>query len=123
MKLNIDKYLTEGNGGFLDKNNYWYEHKEDYINNIFDICGCSENTWMQVVIDILDYINQEDTMARETIDTIFYGNSGLFYLVMNQLDNIGLIEHGIAIRGAWITDYGKEILEDLKIILADEINN
>ncbi len=46
---------------------------------------------------------------------------GVIDFVMYSLDNIGVLEHGGSIGGAWLTDYGKEVVDSLNKLTDDEL--
>ncbi len=70
------------------------------------ICGCSDTTktWTWI-LEYLTKCASEDSYLND--DDL----SGGEILAMNLLRDLGFTEHGTSIRGSWITDNGKEIIE------------
>lgn len=56
--------------------------------------------------EVFEFKNHEDNELSEVQD-------GIVQFVMYHLDNIGILEHGSGISGAWLTKYGIQILEAL----------
>lgn len=91
-----------------------------YLYNAFGVCGCSE---LDVVVgevrSILEWhANGED---RCPYAEVYPGRPGLFYLMAGLLDALGLSEHGIAIRHPWLTERGKVLLDALRAVPVEEI--
>ena len=77
------------------------------------MCGCltSEKTW-QWIVEYLErksgelgpegtaYVNDDELNGAEIFMT-------------GILDHLGFTEHGISIRGAWITDKGRELVRHI----------
>ena len=101
----------------------------DAIRNFMGWCGCGmpEET-LGFLCDVLEYFGREraipftheayerdkalESKAFRTTD------QALQYFIRYCLDAKDLIEHGTSIPGAWLTDIGKSILEDLRVLRA-----
>lgn len=94
-----------------------------FFYNEFGACGCSDlEAMINVVKDLLEWMS-ENIMERQGYEKLFNGNVGVFYLLAGRLDSLGFSEHGTSIRCAWITEKGKEFLNALKTISAEQIEN
>jgi hypothetical protein len=95
-----------------------------FLFNEFHSCGCSEHDLeIGVIRELLEWLNNME--IRNRYDTLFNGNVGVYYLLIQLLENANLCEHGTSIRCPWITDTGKDLLEALKNIpheIIDECN-
>lgn len=93
------------------------EHKLGHF--FFDdlhLCGCGiPESAARLVRDVLRlapfYENQGALQVLLPTD-------GIFYLVLGQLNNADLIEHGGCIGGSWLTEKGKELLGQLETVSA-----
>jgi hypothetical protein len=94
-----------------------------FFDNHFGGCGCSEIQPMQkTVIELLEW-HSADIMTRPHYDTLFNGDSGVFYIIAGIMTDADLVEHGGSIRSGWITKTGKALLIGLKMFTADEIED
>lgn len=83
-------------------------------------CGCSDlEAMISVVRDLLQWM--ADFKERPSYEQLFGGNTGVFYLLAGMLDHAGLTEHGSSIRHPWLTDMGKQLLNALTTIPAEQI--
>lgn len=76
------------------------------------ICGCNQpDEAYNLVRDLLAYFSQDH--ADRDIDDLgrLIGSDGAVHLVLCQLDNADLIEHGGTVAGAWLTGKGRCVLE------------
>lgn len=98
-----------------------YEDLESYImTGIFGFCGCTGGEALVVIDKVLthyDAAQYSGVYWEALVKDVFNGDEGSAYIVANLLDNTGLIEHGIAIRGAWLTDKGREVWVDIKKVI------
>ena len=79
----------------------------------FSLCGCEDlSSVIETIIKTLSWA-QEPTDKRLKYTSLFK-NYGVFYIIAGILDNLDLIEHGIAIRFPWITERGKALLSLLE---------
>ena len=90
-----------------------------------DVCGCAQREVLEWVRDVLRaykapevplYIGGEIRPAILT--ELFPVDDRQLHVLLSFLDNANLIEHGVAIRGSWITDTGMRVLADLEAMTA-----
>lgn len=118
----IDKF-KEGSG-YVDKNGCWHDDALDFISiGIFNFCGCgSPEETLKYIHDCLQIVKDGTNMDYkefcECKSKIFNNNSGAENFMWYFLDNQELTEHGSSVPG-WITDYGEEMLSDMKQIIND----
>lgn len=94
-----------------------------FFYNEFGACECSDlEAMINVVKDLLEWMS-EDIVERQDYEKLFNGNEGVFYLLAGRLDSLGFSEHGTSIRCAWLTEKGKEFLNALKTVTAEQIEN
>ena len=94
-----------------------------FFSNHFGMCGCSEFEPMQrLIIKLLEW-HGADMGNRPKWDTLFNGNTGVFYIIAGIMTEADLIEHGGSIRCGWLTDKGKLLLANLKKFTAEEIED
>jgi len=123
--VHIDKYKK--NNGYYDEDDCFYECAEDFLQmKIFGFCGCGhpdEN--LKYIRDGLIHLSRGDcpsVMSPEQHSKWFdnwvaegnkiFGNEKSRYFFFYWCDKEELTEHGGSIPG-WLTDKGKEMLEDL----------
>lgn len=71
-----------------------------YLCNAFGACGCSDIAAMRAtLLRLLEWHASEKMTRCEDL----YPDVGIFYLLAGQLDALGFAEHGISIRGPWLT--------------------
>ena len=92
-----------------------------FFYNEFGACGCSElDSMIGVVHNLLEWI--ESSKDKNTFyDTLYYGNVGVYYLLIGILDRCGLCEHGVSIRFPFLTNLGREFLVALQTVPTSEI--
>lgn len=73
------------------------------------ICGCGDP---EAVIDLIKRILEcfRDEDHHKIAEILEAKHDGVFWFVLYQLDNAGLIDHGVNVRSGFITDKGKEFL-------------
>ncbi len=84
------------------------------------VCGCSD-AWSVITVlgGLLTWFNT-DQMKRENYDTLFGGNTGLFYLLSGVLDDMDLTEHGTSYRAGWLSEDGKRLLAALTSLAEEQ---
>ena len=83
----------------------------DYVSTgIYDLCGCVD---AEGILNIIDKTFNHFHTAIDRgvywealVEEVFNGNEVFAYWVASVLDSKGQLEHGIAIRGSWITEEG-----------------
>ena len=121
-KLNIDKYLVDGN--YIDEDGCHHDTAIDFIQcHIFKFCGCGrpeEN--LKYVCEALDIIaersditgNYEEKCAKSHQRAKeLYKTDAAEYFMWYWLETVGLTEHGGSVPG-WLTGEGWDVLADLK---------
>lgn len=94
-----------------------------FFYNEFGACGCSDLPAMiGVVKSLLEWLSS-NIVERPSYDTLFGGNTGVFYILVGRLDSLGFSEHGSSIRCAWLTDTGEDFLKALRGVSVDAIEN
>ena len=76
-----------------------------------DVCGCSERGPLFRLIRAV--LTACDQRAWTELSTIILPESAHYYAILNWLEKIDLLEHGTAIRCAWPTTRGKDVLAKL----------
>jgi hypothetical protein len=109
QKVDDDEYP------YIDENGGSWQSKTDYIQiEILHFCGCGDpDEVMMYVAEFLIKISKEDFGDYEDMSYMF-----LSYWA----DNEGFIDHGTTVRCSWLTDKGKELLNDINWRLENEIN-
>jgi hypothetical protein len=100
---------------YVDKNGCAWDSEEDYFfMEVCGFCGCSDREILDDLLTILD------KMANDR-ENCYYTKLGIagpekyIEALLGILDNAGLIEHGTAIRGSWLTEAGGDICKLLKL--------
>ncbi len=75
-------------------------------------CGCYDDELMEDVIAVLMAFDADKPPHYSTLP--ISGPDKYRELILHAMDNAGLIEHGTSIRGSWLTDKGKEVLQTVK---------
>jgi len=95
-----------------------------YFYNAFNMCGCWEFGPVHYnILFLLKWLktNSEEN-PKKSYETL-YDSVGIFYLLVGIFDRLNLIEHGISIRCAWLTNNGKRLLEALLKYSPEEIDS
>lgn len=72
------------------------------------LCGCGDpDAVMDYLGELLERIEQGNPPEGEGLDWIFF---------LYWADDKEFADHGTSIRGAWLTEKGKEILNDIRKI-------
>ncbi len=124
MELHVEKYrISNAPDGedypFRDENGVSYKSGKDLISSgILNFCGCgNEDAALNYVKNVLQLLSTDK--SRQGIDKFFEGRDDIKYFTFYMLDHLGLEEHGVSTPG-WLTDKGKEVLEDLQKIFPNE---
>lgn len=106
--------LKEVEGGFEDQEGCFWESKEDYLCiGVLPSCGCgnpsSIGKYVREMIQKHVYQGNKDYSVwknnnYEDLPTMFF---------LSWADREGYLEHGTTIRCSWLSDKGKELLNDL----------
>jgi len=113
MMLNIDKF-KQSDGTYLDEQGTTYFTEKDFLGSLLGFgCMCGNpDAVFDYVRDILRCVRDKDYDKQE----VLAGSEGAMYFTLYHLDELGLIEHGTSVRYSWLTDEGKELLEDLETV-------
>jgi hypothetical protein len=131
--VNIDKF-KKGEDYVDPETGCCYDDAESYITtNMLGFCGCGDpGTALTYVRDSLRLLRiQQDfhrNAVKETWDEFWtryqtavdahFKSSGAEYFMWYWLDNKGYTEHGSSVPG-WLTEGGRELLEDLEELTAE----
>lgn len=120
--------LAKSKGCILEwynsKNTKFEAPQEVWLDCMFAFCGCTDKESMyDIVLRYMQKLSHKNNHNPEYytdfIGEIFDDNETYFYFVANIVDNIGLAEHGTAIRGAWLSpagEYALTLLENPKFL-------
>lgn len=123
--MNIDKYKNE-DGSYTYKECH-HDDAVSVIGEMLGFCGCGSNeSAMEFVRDALQLVKERHLSSHEEAwkiilekqNTLFH-NDNIMFFTWYWLDDKGLTEHGSSVPG-WLTNKGKEILDDLNEILKED---
>lgn len=129
--MHIDKYKT-ADGYSWEYDGLTYDDHESLIQcGILGFCGCgmpSEN--LAYVRDGLAYIAEDRKPADTVWDAWFaarkiravevFGSEAAKHFFYYWADKEGLTEHGYSHFSCWLSEKGKELLEDLQAVDLEE---
>ena len=118
-KLHIHRYWNDETGDYVcDDGISWDDDPLDFVLIVqLNQCGCGmpEET-AKYILKTLETINgrfdDEDTTDMKG----HFHSEGENYFVLHILEHLELLEHGTSAPG-WLTIKGKEVMEDLQVIL------
>lgn len=85
-------------------------------------CGCGDPEGaLEFLRDTLNLLNKEFDERWEGMQKRFPDNP-MSWTYLYMLDDKGLTEHGSNIRGCWLTDKGKAVLELLNKYTSEQIS-
>ena len=95
-----------------------YEEVENIMYESLGFCGCMPIEPLEKIHACLTWANRETqpqgwTPFEELVQNTFTGDEGSAYCVLMLLEKAELLEHGIAIRAAWLTKKGERLLLSL----------
>lgn len=94
-----------------------------FFYNELGACGCMDLAAMIATVkDLLRWVSAKKN-NNNRYDTLFGGNTGVFYLLLGLLDTAELCEYGHSTSYPWLTDKGGNLLKALSTFTADEIKN
>lgn len=100
---------------WIGNDNCHYETWQDIVTSgVLEMCGCIEQG--DVVDEIRDYLNwcvDIETRTRREY-------TSHFYWIACACDSAGLTDHGTSIRGAFLTDFGNEVLAWMDARMAED---
>lgn len=113
------KDLKQDGDRFIDVEGCSWETKASYIfTGVLPSCGCGDPASIgKYVLDMLtNYVSHDGegpkiTPRYEDLPVMFF---------LSWADREGYTEHGSTVRCSWISDKGKELIVDLKEVLAEE---
>ena len=83
-----------------------------------NLCGCAE---LDMALPVIRFVLEwADSNNRPQFDEA-WPDSGLYYLVISQLDRAELVEHGTSCRYPFLTTRGEEVLAALQQFSAEDI--
>ena len=98
---------------YVDENGVSYQSKKGYLQTkVLHFCGCGDPDAVMIYIrDFLQKLDKQEWGDYEDMPYMF-----LCY----WSDHEGLSEHGTTARCSWLTDKGKELLNDINWCLENE---
>lgn len=125
--MHIDKYKKEV--GYEDPDGCFHEDAESFLQTYsLGFCGCGRpEDSLAYVRDVLQHIDNLKQLVWEKKQTYeewtaagkkLFASDGAEYFAFYVMDTKGLTEHGGSVPG-WLTDKGREMLEDLNEHLAN----
>ena len=122
----IDKYKQK-DGSYVDVNGCHHDDAKSFLQcHILGFCGCgAPEDSLRYIRDCLRHIANLKQVHEKQATYEAWGNEGkelmgrAEYFTRYVLDQKGLTEHGTSIKGAWLTDKGREILADIDTLLAN----
>jgi hypothetical protein len=106
LGMNIEKY-KQSDGFYMDDEGTYFEDAESAIREQIGIGpykGC-ETALIEIRNELRLIASKTDASRNPR---------GLRYFVYSHLCNLGLIEYGTSINYCWLTDKGRELLDDLE---------
>lgn len=99
---------------YNDENGFYYSNYRDYVfTELLDYCGCyDQDLYDDIFKVLLAYdveIGQSPYVTDLGIEPQKYAE-----LILHDLNRIGLLEHGSAVRASWVTDEGREVIKKIK---------
>ena len=120
-----NKYWDEEKRAFIWDGCHWDDMQGVVMNGMMGMCGCQDDEAFEKLITTLkscdrsDFLESGDKSGWKTMEDICseVGESDVIaHILLQYLDNMGLIEHGTSIRGAWTTSKGNECLKAYSLI-------
>lgn len=98
---------------FIDEGGCSWQSKKNYLQTeVLGFCGCGDpDDIMLYVKEFLEKLERQDWGKYEDRPYMF-----LIYWA----DHNGFTEHGTTARCSWLTDKGKELLNDINICITEE---
>ena len=101
----------------------------DMYFNKLNLCGCGVPEYVLTMIkEVLNALNRQSVKERRevlfktlgfeatSLDELTTVQYGMYKFILDVLDEAEIIEHGSSIHGAWLTEYGKQILEAFTLV-------
>ena len=111
----IEKLIKEDNSSdpYIDEDGISYSTRKEYLQSKFlHFCGCGDpDAVMTYIRDFLQKLDKQDWGNYEDMPYMF-----LCY----WSDHEGLSDHGTTPRCSWLTEKGKELLNDINWCLENE---
>lgn len=86
----------------------------DFAVDVLEFCGCIDGSVILDIWRVFKRFDREVSPYITNLVTELHFSYKYVHLILNVLDEKGLLEHGTAVRGSWLTDYGKDVLKRLK---------
>lgn len=142
QSLHIDRHKN-AEGLFVDHEGCeWSDQSPEgfIMNHILEFCGCGmPDRCLAYIRDVLRHTKRREAMweitdkskmqgavdAWENDSVPLYGPlipegfTGMRYFVLYALDRKGLLTHGSSVHSCYLTDKGRELLEDLEKLELD----
>ncbi len=109
--LEEEFYIYEGCTTYRDINQCTYSNMHDLIKySILNICGCVDKETYNFCVDVLNAADKSLSIQNIVENNLWETTE----FIACFFDELGLIEHGGGIRGAWITELGKVVIDSLR---------
>ena len=83
------------------------------LSTVLNLCGCVDDEYINDMIHILKECGAEDCYITDICKRTGFAYKYVLSILV-WLNHLGLIEHGISIRGSWISDKGEQFLEKIE---------
>lgn len=107
------KKVDDSECPYLDDEGVSHRSKKEYLQiSVLGFCGCGDGDAVMVYVkEFLEKLDRQDWGEYEDMPYMF-----LCYWA----DDKGFTEHGTTVRCSWLTDLGKELLNDINWCLENE---
>ena len=106
----LEKLKKTEDGDFMDDNECSWDSEENYLKiEVLGHCGCGDDT--DILIYVRDFLKKLDKQEWGDYEDIPY------MFLCGWSDKEGYSEHGTTARCSWLTEKGKELLNDLNKVL------
>lgn len=105
----------EGDFSYVDQDGVNHNSPNEWLWSFLGGCGCGSSKWFSdKAFNLLDYFATEH-LKRDEKEVDPY-NDEWYELLAHWFDSVDFIEHGTSVSSSWLSDKGRQIYEQIKLL-------
>lgn len=98
---------------YIDEDGTTYGNYLDFIESKLGLCGCRDGEIVDDIFSVLMHLGSGENHGHYYTNFPIEGPDKYKELILHILDSHRLLDHGVSIRGSWLSEEGREIVKRL----------